>query len=146
MGRAVSQGCDRRRFIKIGRSGGGVSLDGVLRRPPKFIWRNVAQRAAGRVAAKSTCKDRWRQILNEAAKIPRKHLLTLEPSISESQTAEMQSEDVSLVIPHSIHATYSKAQQQWLLTLQTFMEMANDRELSGRRKGWDNLLPIFDLD
>ena len=26
------------------------------------------------LAAKSTCKDRWRQILQEAVKIPRKHL------------------------------------------------------------------------
>src|SRR5690606_34226989 len=38
------------------------------------------------LASKSTCKDRWRQILNEAARIPDKHLLTLEPSISENQT------------------------------------------------------------
>ena len=38
------------------------------------------------LGAKSTCKDRWRQVLGEAAKIPRKHLLTLEPGISEPQT------------------------------------------------------------
>jgi len=69
------------------------------------------------LASKSTCKDRWRQILNEAAKIPSKHLLTLEPGISENQTAEMRSEGVALVIPHSIHATYSAAQQAWLLSL-----------------------------
>ncbi|EBO9763168.1 hypothetical protein S818_22470 [Salmonella enterica] len=38
---------------------------------------------------KSTCKNRWRQILNEVARIPDKHLLTLEPSISENQTNEI---------------------------------------------------------
>ena len=42
------------------------------------------------LGAKSTCKDRWRQVLTEAAKIPRKHLLTLEPGISEPQTHQME--------------------------------------------------------
>ncbi len=41
------------------------------------------------LGAKSTCKDRWRQVLAEAAKIPRKHLLTLERGISEPQTTQM---------------------------------------------------------
>ena len=41
------------------------------------------------LGAKSTCKDRWRQVLAEAAKIPRKHLLTLEPRISSAQTKQM---------------------------------------------------------
>jgi len=36
------------------------------------------------LAAKTTCKDRWRQIRNEAKRIPVKHLLTLEPGISEA--------------------------------------------------------------
>ncbi|MEQ8165794.1 MAG: type II restriction endonuclease, partial [Alphaproteobacteria bacterium] len=34
------------------------------------------------LAAKSTCKDRWPQILPEAERIPVKHLVTLEPGIS----------------------------------------------------------------
>ncbi|EBK1959289.1 restriction endonuclease, partial [Salmonella enterica] len=29
------------------------------------------------LASKSTCKDRWRQMLNEAVRISDKHLLTL---------------------------------------------------------------------
>ena len=37
------------------------------------------------LAVKSTCKDRWRQALSEARRINRKHLLTLEPSISVNQ-------------------------------------------------------------
>lgn len=41
------------------------------------------------LASKSTCKDRWRQMLNEAVRISDKHLLTLEPSISENQTNEI---------------------------------------------------------
>ena len=41
------------------------------------------------LGAKSTCKDRWRQVLAEDEKISRKHLLTLEPGISEPQTHQM---------------------------------------------------------
>ncbi len=41
------------------------------------------------LGAKSTLKERWRQILMEAARIPRKHLCTLEPSISKDQTDEI---------------------------------------------------------
>ncbi|NIA32012.1 MAG: restriction endonuclease, partial [Actinobacteria bacterium] len=46
------------------------------------------------LAVKKTCKDRWRQILVEAQRIPKKHLLTLEPSISSSQTDEMKLQNV----------------------------------------------------
>jgi hypothetical protein len=40
------------------------------------------------LGAKSTLKDRWRQVLAEANRINDKHLLTLEPRISENQTEE----------------------------------------------------------
>lgn len=80
------------------------------------------------LAAKTTCKDRWRQILNEAARVRRKHLLTLEPSISENQTREMQSEQVQLVLPQSLHATYTPAQTSWLMNLREFIRHAADRQ------------------
>ena len=81
------------------------------------------------LASKSTCKDRWRQILNEAARIPDKHLLTLEPSISENQTDEMKTERVQLVIPQSLHATYSTKQQTWLMDMASFTDLARQRQL-----------------
>lgn len=80
------------------------------------------------LASKSTCKDRWRQILNEAARIPDKHLLTLEPSISENQTNEMKAERVQLVLPRGLHATYNPAQQSWLMDVAAFTELALDRQ------------------
>ena len=40
---------------------------------------------------KTSCKDRWRQVLSEADRITNKHLLTLEPGISKNQTDEMRS-------------------------------------------------------
>lgn len=80
------------------------------------------------LASKSTCKDRWRQILNEAARIPYKHLLTLEPSISESQTAEMQRERVQLVLPRSLHSSYTEAQQTWLMDVGAFIGLVQRRQ------------------
>lgn len=74
------------------------------------------------LGAKSTCKDRWRQILNEADRIPHKHLLTLEPSISENQTAEMQDENIQLVLPQGLHNTYTPKQQQWLMDVGGFLD------------------------
>lgn len=80
------------------------------------------------LASKSTCKDRWRQILNEAARIPLKHLLTLEPGISENQTGEMQAERVQLVLPRAIHQTYTTAQQRWLMDVASFVSLVKERQ------------------
>jgi hypothetical protein len=55
-------------------------------------------------------------------------LITLEPSISENQTAEMQSEEVQLVIPMPLHSTYTAAQQKWLLDISGFIGLAKSRQ------------------
>lgn len=73
------------------------------------------------LGAKSTCKDRWRQVLAEAVKIPRKHLLTLEPGISEPQTAQMAASRLQLVIPQGIHGSYTAGQRAWIWNLERFI-------------------------
>ena len=80
------------------------------------------------LGAKSSLKDRWRQVLSEAARIPRKHLFTLEPGISENQTVEMQAHDLRLVIPDSLRTTFSEAQQDWLFGLGEFLELVMSRQ------------------
>ena len=80
------------------------------------------------LAAKSTCKDRWRQILAKAERVDLKHLVTLEPSIRIAQTDEMQSRSVQLVLPRGLHQTYAPAQQLWLSTLSDFTALALDRQ------------------
>ena len=82
------------------------------------------------LASKTTCKDRWRQIRNEAARIPNKHLITLEPRISENQTREMQGENVQLVVPKSLFPTYTDAQQRWLMALADFISLVSARQHS----------------
>ena len=73
------------------------------------------------LGAKSTCKDRWRQVLAEADKIRSKHLLTLEPGISEPQTTQMASASLQLVVPLSIQETYTPQQRSWLWCLADFI-------------------------
>ncbi|MGY2188160.1 type II restriction endonuclease [Pseudomonas sp. SDO5591_S426] len=74
------------------------------------------------LGAKTTCKDRWRQVLSEAHRITEKHLITMEAAISESQTMEMQSHGLQLVVPERIQSTYARAQREWLIGLGEFVE------------------------
>ena len=75
------------------------------------------------LGAKSTCKDRWRQVLAEADKIDNKHLLTLEAAISVHQTDEMAAKKLQLIVPKSIHKTYTAQQQAWLMDVNAFIEL-----------------------
>ena len=72
--------------------------------------------------------DRWRQVLSEAERIATKHLLTLEPGISENQTDEMQAKSLQLVVPRRLHETFKPAQQEWLLDLTGFLAVARSRQ------------------
>lgn len=73
------------------------------------------------LGVKSTCKDRWRQVLAEADRIKNKHLLTLEPAISTTQTDEMKNKHLSLIIPKGLHSSYTTTQQNWLMTFSNFI-------------------------
>ena len=73
------------------------------------------------LGAKSSCKERWHQVLAEASKIRRKHLLTLEPGIPEPQTHQMKEMDLQLVVPRPIQDTYTADQRKWLWTLADFV-------------------------
>ena len=73
------------------------------------------------LAAKTTCKERWRQVLPEARRIDRKHLVTLEPSISNDQTAQMIEHNIQLVVPLPIQSTYTLNQQKHLYSIVDFV-------------------------
>jgi len=54
-------------------------------------------------------------------KIPRKHLLTLEPGISEPQINRMANSDLQFVVPQSIQETYTNDQRAWLWNVRDFI-------------------------
>lgn len=80
------------------------------------------------LGVKSTCKDRWRQVLVEADRIDHKHLLTLETSISMHQTDEMRAKSLQLVLPRALHETYTTAQQEWLMEISSFIALVRERQ------------------
>lgn len=80
------------------------------------------------LGVKSSCKDRWRQVLSEADRISHKHLLTLETAISANQTQERQSKKLQLVLAKQLHSTYAAHQQAWLMDLAAFTEMVRGRQ------------------
>lgn len=82
------------------------------------------------LGVKSTCKDRWRQVLAEADRIDDKHLLTLETAISTNQTDEMAAKRLQLVLPRSLHQTYTQSQQAWLMDVEAFISLARQRQNS----------------
>ena len=70
---------------------------------------------------KTTCRDRWRQVLNEGRRVPVKHLLTLQPAMSRAQLAEMQTAGVRLVVPAPLHAGYDLPDGCHILTVEAFL-------------------------
>jgi hypothetical protein len=73
------------------------------------------------LAVKTTCKDRWRQILNEADRVATKHLLTLQEGVSENQFKEMTDAGVKLVVPTPLHASFPDSVRSKLLSLGAFV-------------------------
>jgi hypothetical protein len=82
------------------------------------------------LGVKSTCKDRWRQVLTEADRVERKHLLTLESAISTQQTDEMRARCLQLVLPRPLHETFTAAQQTWLMDVDGFVDVVRRRQTS----------------
>lgn len=80
------------------------------------------------LAAKTTCKDRWRQILNEADRLRngRKYLCTLQQGISSMQMDEMEAEKVTLVVPKAYISTYPRDKQDRIWSLRRFVSYVKE--------------------
>ncbi|AMJ57824.1 MULTISPECIES: type II restriction endonuclease [Stenotrophomonas] len=74
------------------------------------------------LGVKSTCKDRWRQVLTEADRVEHKHLLTLEAPISTHQLYEMRAKKLALVVPSNLHDAYPKSDRGYLISLAQFIQ------------------------
>jgi len=73
------------------------------------------------LASKTTCKDRWRQVLNEADRIKTKHLFTLQQGISSNQLEEMIKYNVQLVVPSLYLSSFPSQFHSRIMTLNTFV-------------------------
>lgn len=91
----------------------------------KFSVKNLCM-----LAAKTTCKDRWRQILNEADRFrdENKYLCTMQQGISGAQMDEMQADRVVLVVPRPYIRSYPKDRQKRIWTLGRFIDYVKNIE------------------
>ena len=73
------------------------------------------------LAVKTTCKERWHQILDEADRVSIKHLLTLQEGVSEKEFQRMTEAGVRLVIPAPLTVEFAKPIRPHLQTLESFI-------------------------
>ena len=80
------------------------------------------------LAAKTTCKDRWRQILNEADRFrdQKKFLCTLQQGMTDKQMNEMATENVVLVVPKPYIRSYPTGTLMQILSLADFIKTVKD--------------------
>ncbi len=82
------------------------------------------------LAAKTTCKDRWRQVLNEADRLrdQKKYLCTMQQGISSAQMDEMEAEGVILVVPKRFISTFPREKQSRIWTVNRFISYVREIE------------------
>ena len=99
-----------------------------LGKKPDFIFPNVDCYANSSydpaklrmLAIKTTCKDRWRQVINEADRIQVKHILTLQEGMSSNQFDEMNSANVRLVVPKPNFKNFNDYIRPHLISVEDF--------------------------
>ena len=75
------------------------------------------------LAVKTTCRDRWRQVVNEADRpIQYTHLLTVQEGVSVKQHEEMVDSGVKLVVPAPLHDKFPSKVRPELQTLGEFID------------------------
>lgn len=98
---------------------------------PDFLFPSIGcyrdktftENALHMLGVKTSCKDRWRQVLSEAQRIYEKHLFTLEAGITKTQTDEMAANRLHLVIPEALFESYRPDQRLQILRLKDFIEL-----------------------
>lgn len=104
---------------------------------PDFLFPNISaynnpnfeEKKLILLASKTTCKDRSRQILNEADRIKTKHLFTLQQGISKNQLKEMKQYNVRLVVPKAYLSSFPFEYRNDILILEQFINKVNLTQL-----------------
>ena len=80
------------------------------------------------LGAKTTCKDRWRQVLTEADRVDVKYLFTLQQGISKNQLKEMHDSRLTLVVPHKYIASFPQEYQSEISDLKRFISLVRQKQ------------------
>lgn len=79
------------------------------------------------VGVKTTCKDRWRQVLNEAKRVRHKYILTTQQGISKRQLNDMKGDGIQLIVPAEIHKKYPAKSDMRLLEVDEFLHSVRQK-------------------
>lgn len=107
-------------FVRSGRTEGKKKPDFLMPSNEAYADKTFLAEKLFILGAKTTCKDRWRQVLSEGIRVSKKHLITLQPAISEDQLTEMEESRLQLVVPLPIQQQYTAASR---IQLMSFREL-----------------------
>lgn len=82
------------------------------------------------LAVKTTCKDRWPQILSEGGRLVTRHLLTVQPGISTAEIDKMVARQVRLIVPTARHVCFAREDRARLMSVEAFVASLR-RQLAG---------------
>ena len=80
------------------------------------------------LGAKTTCKDRWRQVLTEADRVDVKYLFTLQQGISKNQLREMHDSRLTLVVPTGYISSFRSEYRQEIRDLSGFIRIVKEKQ------------------
>lgn len=80
------------------------------------------------LGAKTTCKDRWRQVLTEADRVGDKFLFTLQPGVTKNQLREMCAARLTLVVPKGYLEFFPSEYHQNIYNLGQFISMVRVKQ------------------
>lgn len=80
------------------------------------------------LGAKTTCKDRWRQVLTEADRVDDKFLFTLQQGVSKNQLREMRDSQLTLVVPQQYIDSFPVEYRSEICDLNGFIKMVRVKQ------------------
>lgn len=119
---------NRLRFSHPGKTEGNKKPDFIFPGNSEYHDEEFSDNKLVFLGAKTTCKDRWRQILNEASRIPVKHLFTLQQGISTNQLEEIYESQVILVVPNTYISYYPQEYRDKILNLKSFVSYTAEKQ------------------
>jgi hypothetical protein len=115
-------------YTRGGKTEGKKKPDFILPNIKEYLDPLFPETQLTMLGAKTTCKDRWRQVLTEAGRIGNKHLLTLQPGISVAQLDEMASASLTLVVPAGLHDTFDASRRARLMSCEQFIDLVKFKQ------------------
>ncbi|MCP3420353.1 type II restriction endonuclease [Nocardioides pinisoli] len=87
------------------------------------------------LAAKTTTKERWRQIVTEATRIGVRHLITMDPGLVPDTLSAMAENNVIPVLPQPVIDMYPGSMRASMMNVADFIALVREREAEAVRLG-----------